>query len=331
MTIYDIAKEAGISASSVSRVINNRPGVNAETRQRVLDLMKKYNFSPNAIARGLVNQASKTIGILVEDIRNIHHIDGAYYIEREMVQLGYCCIILNTGNEEKDKVSAIQTLERRRVEGVVMMGSTFQSDAVCEAIERYLSDIPVVMVNGWLKLPNVYGILSDEQGGVEQCIQYLAAKGCGKIAFVCDAPNTPSGALKKEGFMRSVRQLGLDGPAWSYETQDTLEGGYQVTMSILKEHPDVDGIVYAVDLMAAGGLQALNDKRVSVPDKVAVIGINNSIYSEICTPTLTSLDNKRHDSSILAARTLTDCLAGNPAVKRVMLLPDIVERESTNL
>ena len=89
MTIYDIAKEAGVSASSVSRVINNKPGVNAETRQRIMKLMEKYSYSPNAIARGLVSQSSKTIGIMVADIRNIHHTDGAYYIEREMVAMGY--------------------------------------------------------------------------------------------------------------------------------------------------------------------------------------------------------------------------------------------------
>ena len=79
MTIYDIAEIAGVSASTVSRVINNKPGVGLETRQKIMKLMENYNYSPNAIARGLVSRSSKTIGILVADIRNIHHIDGAYY------------------------------------------------------------------------------------------------------------------------------------------------------------------------------------------------------------------------------------------------------------
>ena len=136
MTIYDIAEIAGVSASTVSRVINNKPGVGLETRQKIMKLMENYNYSPNAIARGLVSRSSKTIGILVADIRNIHHIDGAYYIERELIAQGYCCIILNTGNEDADKVNAIEILHRRRVEGVVMMGSIFQCREVEEAVAR---------------------------------------------------------------------------------------------------------------------------------------------------------------------------------------------------
>lgn len=329
MTIYDIAKEAGVSASSVSRVINNKPGVNAETRQKIQKLMEKYNYSPNALARGLVNQSSKTIGILVADIRNIHHTDGAYYIEREMVTLGYCCIIVNTGNKEEDKVNAIRTLERRRVEGVVMMGSIFQSEEVCAAIEQHLSAVPVVMVNGWLNLPNVYGVLSDEQGGVEQCVQLLTTKGRSRIAFVCDVPKTHSNALKMKGFLNSMRQAGVNGRQWAYETENTLQGGYDATLRILKEHPDVDGIVYAVDLLAAGGIQALTAKHVAIPQRVAVIGINNSAYAEICNPRLTSLDNKRLDSSMMAARILIDCLSGRPSTRRMMLLPDLIERDTT--
>lgn len=329
MTIYDIAKEAGVSASSVSRVINNKPGVKADARERIEKIMKKHNYSPSALARGLVNQSSTIIGILVADIRNVHHTDGAYYIEQELMRMGYCCIILNTGHEDKDKCHAISILERRRVEGVVMMGSIFQSEAVSEAIKKHLSNVPVVMVNGWLDLPNVYGILSDEQGGVEQCVELLVSKGRTRIAFACDHPMTPSNKLKERGFLYGMQHIGMDGTRWNYGTDNTLEGGYNVTLRILKEHPDVDGIIYAVDLLAAGGIHALTDKHISVPDQVAVIGINNSAFAEICIPSITSLDNKRLDSSKMAARILLDHLAGKPSTKRIMLLPDLVEREST--
>ena len=93
MTIYDIAKEAGVSASSVSRVINNKTGVNPEVRKKVQKLLKKYHYTPDAAARGLVSQSSRIIGILIADIRNIHHTDGAYYIERKLAALNYCCVI----------------------------------------------------------------------------------------------------------------------------------------------------------------------------------------------------------------------------------------------
>ena len=329
MTIYDIAREAGVSASSVSRVINNKPGVNAEARERVLKIMKKHNYVPNALARGLVSQSSKIIGILVADIRNVHHTDGAYYIEQELMHMGYCCIILNTGNKDADKCNAVAILERRRVEGVVMMGSVFQSDAVSAAIKRHLSKVPVVLVNGWLNLPNVYGVVSDEQGGVEQCVDLLLSKGRARIAFACDRPFTPSNKLKERGFLQSMQRIGVEGARWNYGTENSLQGGYDVTLRILREHADVDGIIYAVDLLAAGGIHALTDRHIRVPAQVAVIGINNSVYAEICVPRITSLDNKRLDSSKMAARILLDLLGGKTSVRRIMLLPDLIERDST--
>ncbi len=329
MTIYDIAKEARVSASSVSRVINDKPGVNSKTRELIQEVMKKHNYSPSALARGLVNQSSKTIGILVADIRNIHHTDCAYYIEQELSQAGYCSIIMNTGTEDKDKCTAVSLLERRRVEGVVMMGSVFQSVAVSEAISRHLSKVPVVIVNGTINLPNVYSVLSDEQGGVEQCVELLVAKGRTRIAFACDHPLTPSNLLKERGFLHSIERNGLNGHLWNYGTSNSLQGGYDVTLKILNEHPDVDGIIYAVDLLAAGGIHALTDNGVNVPNDIAVIGINNSAFAEICAPQLTSLDNKRLDSSKMAARILLDEFNGKTSAKRIMLLPDLIERGST--
>ena len=97
MTIYDIARIAGVSASTVSRVVNNKPGIKEETRKQILALLEQYDYSPNETARGLVNKASRMIGILIADIRYAHHVDIAYYIEEEMGKHGYCSLILNTG------------------------------------------------------------------------------------------------------------------------------------------------------------------------------------------------------------------------------------------
>lgn len=329
MTIYDIAKIAGVSASTVSRVINNKPGVGQETRQKIMKLMENHNYSPNVIARGLVSGLSKTIGILVADIRDIHHINGAYYIERELMAQGYCCIILNTGDEDADKVKGIEILNRRRVEGVVMMGSIFQCKEVEEAIVRYMSDIPVAIVNGWLDLPNVYGILSDEMNGVVSCVDHLMARGHKKIAFICNQPSNPSIVQKERGYLSCADRIGLDLKQWEYWTENTLEGGEEATRRLLKEHPDVEGIVYAVDLLAVGGLQVFHEMQIPVPERIGVVGINDSTYAQICTPTLTSLDNKRMDAGVMAARIIVDHISGKKMPNRVMLLSDLIVRQSS--
>ncbi len=328
MTIYDIAEEAGVSASTVSRVINNKPGIRLETRKKIQHLLDKYNYSPSETARGLVNQASKIIGVLVADIRDKHHTDGAYVIERELTKLGYCCIIFNTSTDEISKAEYIKILSRRRVEGAILIGSSFQTEAVESAIKKYLSTQPVVIANGFLDLPNVYGILADEQNGVASCVNLLFRKGHTCPAFVIDS-YTPSNALKQLGFEQTIKSLGYEGKSLIYKTENTLEGAYDITKKIMEEHPEVDGIIYTVDLIAVSGVRALTDMGISIPKQVSLIGIDNSIYAEICNPKLTSLDNKQLDVSLSAVRNLISVLKNQQTTKKMMIFSSIVERETT--
>ena len=326
MTIYDIAKEAGVSASTVSRVVNGKPGVKDATREKVKHLLAQYKYSPNETARGLVNQASRMIGILISDIRTIHHTDGAYIIEQELVKLGYCCIIFNTGADEASKAGYIQILSQRKVEGAVMIGSAFQTAAVADAIEAYLPDVPVVIANGYLDLPNVYGVLADEKYGVSACVDMLVKKGHTKLAFIIDV-HTVSNDLKLEGYKFGVERNG--GEIVVRECEPSLHGAYDATSKLMAERPDIDGIIYAVDLLAAGGARALTDLNIPVPERVAIMGIDNSIYAEICNPRLSTLDNKLLELSTASVRNLIDALQGKPVTKKMMIFSDIVERETT--
>ena len=177
MTIYDIAREAGVSASTVSRVINKKKGVNSEKRILIEGLLKKYNFEPDASARGLVQQSTKIIGILMSDIRTSHHAEGAYYIEQELKKHGYTCIIINSGFSDETREESIRTLFSRRVEAVMLIGSTFQTENMKKAIQKYFNNLPVIIENGFIDLPNVYCVLADEQNGIADCVRLLHAKG----------------------------------------------------------------------------------------------------------------------------------------------------------
>ncbi|MDD4849821.1 MAG: LacI family DNA-binding transcriptional regulator [Gemmiger sp.] len=328
MTIYDIAREAGVSASSVSRVVNHKPGVKPATRAKIEALMEKYNFSLNETARGLSTQASKMIGILVTDIRTIHYTDTAYCVAQELAARGYCSILFNTGASDESQCHYLQILEQRSVEGVVLIGSSFQTPAVQAAIARHLPNIPVVLVNGYLDLPNVYGVLSDDVGGLASCVALLARKGRTRLAYVRDA-KTPSGQLKLQGYLQGMAACGRAGDGWVYEATTDLQAGYEATQQILREHPDVQGILYSVDLIAAGGVRALTDSGKAVPGDVAVIGVDNCLYGELCNPRLTSLDNNLLQSSATGAMLLIDRLENRDAPHQVLLPYSIVERETT--
>ncbi len=329
MTIYDIAKIAGVSASTVSRVANHKPGIKEDTRKQIQALLDEYNYRPNETARGLVKQSSRMIGILITDIRYAHHVDIAYHIEQKVEKQGYCSLIVNTGLSDEKKVKAIEMLSQRRVDGVILVGSTFQCDAVRDALAACFQKEPVVITNGYVELPNVYGVLVNEKEGLEAGVRLMAKKGRRKLAFIL--PNqTPSNQSKEKGFIAGMEELGWSREQlWIYMAPTTLEDGRRVTEQILEEHPDVEGMIFGEDLAAVGGIRALLDRKIPVPGQVAVMGVDNSRYCDICYPKLTSLDNKMVETSFEAARILLDGLEGRKNPEKIMLFSNIVEREST--
>lgn len=336
MTIYDIAREAGVSASTVSRVINKKPGIKESTRKKVQKLLDQYNYIPDIAARGLVMQASRFIGILIEDIRVSHHTESAYVIEQEMTRQGYTCITFSTGADSKQKAHYIKILERRRVEGAIFIGSMFGTEEVCKSVQQHLSNIPVIIVNGELNLPNTYSVLIDEERGTEECVALLAQKGRKQLAYLMDV-ETPANKKKNRGFCTGMLRSGLESPGCSIYAEvdgttnprSSVERGRYETVELLDRMPDVDGILCATDMLAIGCIQELKRQGIPVPEQVAVIGVDNTLYGQLCTPALTTLDNKLGEVSFAAANMLIDVLQNRPVNHKLMLLTEIIQREST--
>ena len=326
MTIYDIAREAGVSASTVSRVINGKPGVNPATRERIRALLEQHHYAPNEAARGLVTHSSRMVGVLVADIRNQHHIEGAYYIANELAKLGYCALVLNTGGSDEQRAEGIRQLQTRKVEAAVLMGSIFATDAVRDAIAQSLPTVPVFMLNGDIDLPNVYAVLSDDRTGTAACVELLFGQGRRHIAYLVDQP-TPSSQLKTQGYLDGAARFGLE-PLVVRGVTGSRDGGYAAMQRLLQAHPEVDGVACSLDIVACGALRAIQDSGRRVPQDIAVVGTDNSIYCEICNPTLTSLDTMVFNSGVMIAHQLVDCLEGKGANRRTMLFTGIVRRES---
>lgn len=328
MTIYDIAKIAGVSASTVSRVINGQPNVKKETKARVMSVLKEHNYVPNEAARELVMQSSRMVGIFISDIRTTHHTDGIFYIQRELSKRGYTCLIYNTGTDEENQEHYIQLLSQRKVEAAILMGSVYQTETIRKAIQKYQNTTPVFICNGYLDEPNVYGLIADEEVGVCQCVKLLAGKGRKNLAFVVDY-YTPSNRLKLRGFENGVLQYCDGNESQVVVTGDSTQNIIDATCKLLREHPETNGIIFSEDMLAAFGLRALHSMSLSVPERVAVVGINNSSYAEICIPALTSLNNMQHDLCLMTVRNLIAVLDGEQVSKKMIICSSIVERQST--
>lgn len=153
-------------------------------------------------------------------------------------------------------------------------------------------------------------------------------KGRRHLAFIVDH-YTPSNQLKVDGFKNGVTQFCSNAEPIVIESGMRIPDIYAATQRLMREYPDTDGIIFSEDLLAVVGLRALIEMGIDVPAGVGIIGINNSQYTELCTPTLTSLDNMLYDLSLTAARNLIEVLNGQRINKRMMIYSEIVERQST--
>ena len=328
-TIYDIAEKAGVSASTVSRVINNYPYVNKETRAKVLKVISESNYIKNDSARSLATQSTKMAGILIADVRTTHHTEGVYYVEHEFSKNGYSCLIYNTGTDPEQQAKYIQILSQKKVEAVVLMGSVFQNVTVQNAIMVCMPDTPVAICNGYLDGPNIYGVTSDERTGVMNAVKLLADKGRRNIAFLTNKL-TPSNQNKVDGFNDGLKLYVKGGKEEVVEIQSGEVSDYEeATRRLIQTRPETDAIIFSEDYVAIAGLHALYEMGISVPDQVAVVGMNNSRYAQISNPALTSIDNMLYDTSLIAVRNLLEVLKGERVNHRMSIGTNIVERSST--
>lgn len=331
MTIYDIAKLAGVSASSVSRVVNGKPGVNRVTREKIQQLLREHNYVPDTNARNLVMQSTKTIGILTDDIDTLHQVEGAHRVEYELMRNGYYCFSKYIGRGADAVENGMMDMARHRVEGAVCLGDAFRDvEAVTWAVKKHLPDTPVVMVHNTMTfpLPNVYSVGADEKEGIESCVQYLAARGRRNLVLVINKGRI-SGLLIRASFEGAVRcEPGVRGTVYT-GIPDRVQDGEQLAYQLLQEHPETDGVICTTDLIAIGLLNILKEKGVAVPQQISLLGEHNSAFCETCRPRLTSLDAMITMSSIMAARTMLDVLDGREPSHHVTLRMTIVERGTT--
>lgn len=324
MNIYDIAKEAGVSISTVSRVLNHKDRVNPETKRRVEEILEKYDYKPSAIARGMVSKSMKTVSILTVDIRVPHYSRTAYTIEREFSRRGYEVTLCNTGGEVEETEKYLRTVLEKKVDGIVLVGSVFNTICKKPEISSLLKKIPVVLANGKLELKNSYSVLVDDRYGIALAVEHLIQKGHQELYYLKDM-NTVSAQLKCEGFLSEMEKHGVQNVEKRVlETELSIEGGMRAVEKLLAEKHDVTGIVCGEDITAAGAVKALLRHGLRVPEDVAVTGYNNSEYARICEPQLTTVDNKPELVAMMSVQLLTSLIEKADTYSSCTIQPELV-------
>jgi DNA-binding LacI/PurR family transcriptional regulator len=322
----DIARRAGVSIATVSRVLNAPERVAPETRDKILGLIGRTGFVANAVARSLASRFSHTIGVLVVDISHTYSACVTHTVEQRFADLGYDVLLANTGGGLGEKRKYLSIMLEKKADGMVLVGSVFRERGGNEHIKWASGHVPIVMLNSHVPAPRVYSVLCDDRRGVAGSVERLVALGHRRIVYLSSA-TTFSGLAKQRGYREAMRRHKLE--AHSLQVGRDLEGARNGVRRLLQAGQWPTAIVTGEDITAVGALQELLRAGCRVPKDISVVGYNSSLLSELSTPRLTSVDSRMTDMASTAVDVLYEVLKGRRVQRRTVLRPTLVEREST--
>ncbi len=328
MNIYDIAKEAGVSIATVSRVLNNKGTVSEATRTKVEEVLARSGYTPSAIARGMVSKSMRTVAVLTVDIRVPHYAQQAYTIEQAFSQRGYEVILCNTGGGKEATVHYLRAVTEKQVDGIILVGSVFNTLGREPEVEALLRQAPVVLSNGRLDIPNASSVLLDDAGGAALAVDHVVALGKRNLWYMLDL-NTAGALAKRDGFLKACQKYGDQIRGRVLETEFSIEGGRRAAKELLRSCRNFDAIICGEDETAVGVVKGLLGAGMRIPRDVAVTGYNNSVFAAMCEPRLTSVDNRPEQVALMCVQLLERMMDGEPGGVVEIFRPELAKGWTT--
>ncbi|NLI91719.1 MAG: LacI family transcriptional regulator [Peptococcaceae bacterium] len=321
VTIKDVARHANVSITTVSRVLNDTEhAVSPETKERVLTAIQELGFYPNAMARGLHLNKTKTIGLIIQDITNPYYPSIVRGVEDSAQALGYTVILANAYRSRERTTKYLNVFREKRVDGIIFTGGGVVKDAVEEKFFEHTHISTVVIGKSCnAKLPSVQ--VNNVQASREAC-EYLIKLGHRKIVTITGPADSTTSIDRLEGYYQALKQQGIEPQDdWIIQGNFEFESGY----TAVQKFPAIGkGEITAVfahnDMMAIGAMKAIQEKGFRVPEDIAVIGFDNIPLTSFVTPGLSTVTVPVYDLGRTAMKILSDLLSGHE-VSRITTLP----------
>ncbi|WP_101843431.1 LacI family DNA-binding transcriptional regulator [Halobacillus sp. Marseille-P3879] len=285
-TIEDVARLAGLSRTTVSRVINDQPYVTEEKKEKIIEAMEQLGYVPNSSARRLRSQRTETIAVLLPRVTNpfFGHLIEA--MELKASEYGYQVIVCQTHDKKQKELDYLQLLKTKQVDGVVMTSLANQ----WKAIEPYLESGPVVLCNEYMETEQVSMVHIDHRQAAYDATVHLIEQGCNRIAYSTGSQETHITDQRKQGFLQALNDYKLVFPK-ELEINGALDvkDGQQVFSFLQQQAQRVDGIFTGSDEVAAGIIYAASESGWKIPEDLAVIGFDNQMISLLMAPAITTI------------------------------------------
>lgn len=327
VTLADVAARAGVSLMTVSRVVNERPGVGNETRERVRQAIDDLGYRPNIVARGLKAASSRTIGLMIPDVTNPYFPEIVRGAEDGAIENGYTLLLTNVIEDLERETQAMQTFEDHLVDGVIACSPRLENHELYPLLQRQRA---AVLVNRRSDPRYAGSVRIDHELGGRLLLRHLHQVGCRRPAFLSGPGHSHAGRERLLGIEREARELDLDLPrSRVMACPPTVEGGRAAAAEMLRREPDVDALLCFNDLVAAGALQTLAELGVAVPTELAVVGYDDIVFAKMFTPGLTTIRAPTYELGQQAVGMLFDRMRGRGHGIDIVLQPELVVRGST--
>ncbi|MFP3953873.1 MAG: LacI family DNA-binding transcriptional regulator [Candidatus Acetothermia bacterium] len=336
-TILDVAEKAGVSPSTVSRVINETAPVAEATKKKVTDAIESLGYRTNKFAHALRKQSSNVFGIIVPDISNPFFSTLIRGAEDRFHEGGLSTMICDTKGEPKKEIRNIEMLVKERVDGVVATSTESAGNGINRLFEE---EIPVVAVDRSPTSNEITTVLADNEGSGKKATRHLLEKGCRRIGFVRGPSGVSTAHERFTGYVNALEERELHADDDLITQGDfTFSSGKRALERLREKNRNSgppDGLVVANDLMAVGVIRKAEELNVKVPGDLAVVGFDDILLSKLINPTLTTVSAPTYRMGATAAGLLLNEVESNrmgraDRGKRVVFATELVERESSQL
>lgn len=327
VNIKEVAKAAGVSASTVSRVLTGNVPVSAEAKARVLDAVEKMNYLPNAVAQGLKGGSLHTIGLVIPNVRSLVFPAAIRGIEDTAGQHGYTVVLCNTDENIDKERYYIKSLRQRLIDGFIFStarpGHEYLLDLASEGV-------PVVFLIRQLG-KSVDTVTLDNEGGAYEATRYMLSRGLKKISLINGSLDLPLYKHRYDGYRRALGEAGVTEPAGLVvHGISGWDDGYLVMKEMLEQKNVPDAVFATSDPKAMGVIRAIRDAGLQVPQDISVMGFDNLDFAALLDPPMTTVAQPFYEMGVKACQRLIHLIENGPGknVEIDVLPAELVIRKS---
>lgn len=317
-TVKEVSAAAGVSTATVSRVLAGFDEVSEQTRQRVLDAAKALNYQPNRNARNLRKSTTSKIGVIISDIQNPFFGSVVRGVEKNTIQDDYTLVLGNSDENPQREQKIIAMMLEEGVAGIILVPTSANPG---EYRELFASETPCVVIDRQLPIADIDMVLVDGAAGAEMAVEHLVALGHTRIGYVGGLPHLSVMHARARGYLAALQKHGIPVLAdYMRQGNNRQSGGYAAVRELVGLEQPPSALLIANNLMTLGGLQAIHEHGLEIPDHISVVGFDDMDWAPSLRPPLTVVSQPAFEMGELAAAILLDriCNPEQPHQVRVL-------------